>query len=272
MNLRGALLVQNVLGRFAVFMIGPLYFAVLRLMGYRVRDLRNVRKEFAAHISSHQGPWIICANHLTLVDSFILAYATLSLSRHLTHYRFIPWNLPERLNFQRNIIMTFLCYLAKCVPINRGGNREEMKKTLERCNDLLVANQILLIFPEGGRSRTGRVDTENFSYGVGRFIKDFQNVNVLCIYLRGDHQTTFTNIPKLGDRFTAKMEVFKPQLSEGNGLKAQRHYAEQIVRHLAKMEEEYYSSHRQRHRGFERSAQCREESECAIHKTRIHCR
>ncbi len=41
-----------------------------------------------------------------------------------------------------------------------------------------------MIFPEGGRTRTGRVDTEGFSYGVGRFVKEFPDLKVMCLYLR----------------------------------------------------------------------------------------
>jgi len=270
MNLRESLLLQNIIGHIAVFILGPAYFAIVRLMGYRVRNLRELRKEFADHFRKHEGPWIFCANHLTMVDSFILTYIMMSLSHHMTQYRRIPWNLPERANFQRNIILTILCYLAKCIPINRGGNRDEMKKTLDQCSTLLAGKQTLLIFPEGGRSRTGRVDAESFSYGVGRFIKDFKDIKVMCVYLRGEGQDSFSNFPKFGERFTAKMEIFHPRLTEQNGLKAQRDYAEQIIKHLARMEEDYFASCRQRHCGLERSTQRREEPKYAIREPRVH--
>ena len=126
-------------------------------------------------------------------------------------------------------------------------------------------NQPLLIFPEGGRSRTGRVNTEGFSYGVGRFIKDFENCKVMCIYLRGDGQHTYGLIPRFGERFTANVEVLQLQLTNENGLRAQRNYAEQIVNCLAKMEEDYFTTYRQRYCGSERSAKCGEKSEYAIH-------
>jgi hypothetical protein len=272
MRLRGYLLVQHVLGQVAVFILGPIYFAIIRIMGYRVRNLRQIRKDFAHHFRNHEGPWIICANHLTMIDSIILTYIMMSLFRHFTQYRLIPWNLPERRNFQRNIILTVLCYLAKCIPINRGGDRDEMKKTLDNCFHLLDRKQSLFIFPEGGRSRTGRVNTDSYSYGVGRFIKDFEDSKVMCIYLRGDGQDTFGTIPRFGERFTVKVEIFQPQLTEQNGLKAQRYYAEQIVKHLARMEANYFSSHRKRYCGSERSAQHGEEPEYAIRKPRFHSR
>ena len=265
MRLRGSILMQYILGRVAVFILGPLYFALFRLMGYRVRNLNQFRRECALHFKRHEGPWIICANHLTMIDSLVLTYAMLSLYRQFTQYRLIPWNLPERNNFQQNIILAVLCYLAKCIPINRGGNRDEMKKTLDQCSHILNCNQPLLIFPEGGRSRTGRVNTEGFSYGVGRFIKDFENCKVMCIYLRGDGQHTYGLIPRFGERFAANVEVLQLQLTNENGLRAQRNYAEQIVNCLAKMEEDYFTTYRQRYCGSERSAKCGEKSEYAIH-------
>jgi hypothetical protein len=265
MRLQGSLLVQYTLGRIAVFILGTVYIAAIRLMGYRIRNLNQFRKECALHFKSHEGPWIICANHLTMVDSPILTYSMLSLFRHFTQFRLIPWNLPERNNFQSNIILAIVCYLAKCIPINRGGNRDEMKKTLDQCSQLLNCKQPLLIFPEGGRSRTGRVNTEGFSYGVGRFIKDFENCKVMCIYLRGDGQHTYSLMPRFGERFTVYMEVLQLQLTKESGLRAQRNYAEQIIKQLAIMEEGYFTAHRQRHCGFERSAQCGEKSQYAIH-------
>ncbi|MCX5835764.1 MAG: lysophospholipid acyltransferase family protein [Deltaproteobacteria bacterium] len=270
MGLRGSLLVQHVIGQIGVFIIGPLYFSAIRLMGYRVRNLRKIRKDFACHFRNHEGPWIICANHLTMIDSMILTYVMMSLFRHFTQFRLIPWNLPERSNFQRNIILTVLCYLAKCIPINRGGDREEMKRTLDKCTSILAGKQFLQIFPEGGRSRTGRINTESFSYGVGRFVKDFENCRVMCIYLRGDGQHTYGFMPRFGEHLTVKIDVFQPQLTEQNGLKAQRYYAEQIIKHLACMEEDYFSSRRQRYCGSERSEQHGKEQECAVRQPGFH--
>lgn len=266
------LLIQYVLGRVAILLLGPLYIAFIRLMGYRVKDIRKIRQECSRHFKDHEGPWIICANHLTMIDSFIISYALYSLPGHLWQFRQLPWNLPERNNFQRNILLAIVCYLAKCIPINRGGNREEMKKTLDKCNALLEWKQTILIFPEGGRSRTGRVNTEGYSYGVGRFVKEFEDCKIMCIYLRGDGQQTYGFMPRFGERFNVHVETLQPELTEENGLRAQRFYAEQIIKKLAQMEEDHFNSHRQRHSGSERSAQHEEEQESAIRQPRLYHR
>ncbi len=247
---RFALHLQNFLGRMAIVFVAPFYFIIARALGYRIRNLREIRRQCAAEFAAHKGPWIICANHLTMIDSFLLIYASFSFVRHITHYKQLPWNLPERSNFQSNIFLAVLCYLSKCIPVDRGGSRAKMKMVLDQCTYLLRNGQSLMIFPEGGRSRTGCVDKDNFSYGVGRFIQDVDNCKVMCFYLRGDRQHSYSLIPAWGDKFYAQMGVFKPTPAVQEGLRAQREYAAQIIEQLAQMEENYLATHRKRYRGF----------------------
>ena len=265
-----ALRLQEFLGRMAIFFIAPFYFLIARILFYRVRNLQEIRRQCDIEFSRHKGPWIICANHLTMIDSFLLDYATFSLPEHVTLYKKLPWNLPERSNFQSNIILAVLCYLSKCIPIDRGGPREKMKKTLDKCIYLLRNGHTVMIFPEGGRSRTGRVDKNNFSYGVGRFIKDVEDCKVMCIYLRGDKQRSYSIIPAWGDKFYAQVEVFKPAPVEETGLRAQREYAAQIINRLAQMEEKYFALHRERSRGFKASGKREKKHGFALSEENSH--
>jgi hypothetical protein len=271
-NHKRYLYLQYALGRLAVFIVAPLIYLCVRLFGYRVRDLQRIRKECEILFKQHDNPWIICANHLTNIDSVLLAYAIAPMHRHMMQFNLLPWNLPERTNFQRNIFSTLMCYLVKCIPVNRGGDRQEMKLVLEKCIYLLRRGQNLLVFPEGGRSRTGKIDRKNFSYGVGRFISCCENCKVLCIYMRGDRQDKYSAIPRLGERFTISVDVLTPKRTEQNGLRAQRQYAEQIINHLAYMEEAYFAARRQRYSGFN-SSQCQgKEQGYTLPETRISSR
>jgi hypothetical protein len=264
------LALQNNLGRLTAVLLAPCYFALIRLMGYRIRDLKAVRALCRREFEQFEGPWLICANHLTMADSLLLSYAMLSLWAHLRHYRRIPWNLPERNNF-RNPFLVLLCYLSKCIPIQRGGPREMMKRTLAKCAYLLSRKQRMLIFPEGGRSRTGRIDRENYSYGAGRFIEESgDNLRVMCLYLRGDGQSAYSTIPAFGERFTVLVDVFNPQKSALTGLRAQRDYAGQIVGRLAEMEEKYDGIYRQRHCGSDRFRQYGEEQGQEVSAAGLH--
>jgi 1-acyl-sn-glycerol-3-phosphate acyltransferase len=263
--------IQEFAGRIAVILVAPLYILYLRMfMGYRIRDIKRLRREWKDLLREHEGPWLICPNHLTMIDSLIATYGLLSLYDHILHFERVPWNLPERKNFQRWLILTVLCYLAKCLPISRGGDREEMIKTMAACHDLLEAKQHLLVYPEGGRSRTGRINEENYSYGIGRFIAEHPGCRVLCVYLRGDNQETYSNFPPREDRFTMMIRAFVPVRTDMQGLRAQRDYAGQVIQQLSLMEEDYFTNDRQRHRRFDGAREPGQESERTFSQPRLH--
>ena len=94
------------------------------------------------------------------------------------------------------------------------------------------------MFPEGGRSRSGRVDAEATADGVGRLIKEVEGCRVLCVYLRGDAQRTWSNLPARGDTFTIATRLVEPR-TDLRGLRASRDLATQVVRHLVEMERDY---------------------------------
>ncbi len=235
---------QYLLGRITIFVTAPVIICAIKLAGYQVRDLKKIRREINALLSAHRGPWLICANHLTLIDSVILAYGMAPTYRHIFRFSQLPWNLPEKMNFNSNKFVGALCYLTKCIPVVRGGERDEVKSTLAKCAYLLKKGQNLMIFPEGTRARNGRVDTVNFSYGVGRLLCNIPSCRVMCIYLRGDGQKTYSNFPRYGETFSVTVEECRPKTGL-KGLKAQRDCADQIVKHLSQMEQDYFSMHRQ---------------------------
>jgi 1-acyl-sn-glycerol-3-phosphate acyltransferase len=188
----------------------------------------------------------------------------------MINYKKLPWNLPERNNYKDNILLTILCYLSKCIPINRGGSREKMKETMDKCVYLLENGEPIMIFPEGKRSRTGRVDKEGFSYGVGRFIKNLKDCKVMLIYLRGDKQENYSVIPAWGEKFSVQIEFFKPQPTEGSELRVQREYAKQIIEQLSQMEENYFAQRRERCGGFEGTGERGKKQGFALSKKNPH--
>ncbi|MBC2717324.1 MAG: 1-acyl-sn-glycerol-3-phosphate acyltransferase [Desulfobacteraceae bacterium] len=232
---------QYVLGRLTVFITAPLILLAIKAAGYRVRDLNKVRRTVREMMDIHQGPWLICANHLTLIDSVILAYAMMPTYRYMLQYKLLPWNVPEQMNFNSNIFVGLACFLTKCIPIIRGGDRDAVKSTLAKCGYLLNKGENLMIFPEGTRSRSGRVNTEDFPYGVGRLVCNISDCRVMAIYLRGDGQKTYSNFPRYGETFFMTVEECRPK-TELKGLRAQRDCSRQIVEHLLKMEKDYFDS------------------------------
>lgn len=231
---------QENLGRIAVLFTAPLVFAAMKAAGYRVRNLEQIRRRVKDLMRRHRGPWLICANHLTLIDSFIIAYAMFPAYRYMLHFDLVPWNMPEYMNFGRNRLVGALCYLTKCIPVIRGGDRDVVKLSLEKCVGLLEKGENLMIFPEGTRSRNGRVNTRDYTYNVGRWFANIKNVRVMCIYLRGDHQETYGNFPVFGEKFTMMAEQCRPHTNL-KGLRAHRDISGQVISHLADMENRYFA-------------------------------
>jgi 1-acyl-sn-glycerol-3-phosphate acyltransferase len=123
----------------------------------------------------------------------------------------------------------------KSVPIRRGAARSEVAATLDRFTWLLRRGEAGLIFPEGGRSRTGRVEPESAAYGVGRVVKAVPGCRVLCVYLRGARQETWSAFPARRERFRGALATLEPK-SDRSGVRASLEISRQIVVRLAELE------------------------------------
>jgi 1-acyl-sn-glycerol-3-phosphate acyltransferase len=235
----GSLEVQRQIGRLLAPVWVPLVVAVMRLvMGWRILDVGRVRRQYRDLVAAG-GPILVCANHLTLVDSAVVAWALGSPAWYLAHYAALPWNVPERRNFAQSIGSRVLVYLMKCVPVTRGGNRAEVAGVLARLTHLLVRGETVLLFPEGGRSRSGRVDEESATYGVGRLLGSVPGCRVLCVYVRGERQEEFGDLPARNQRFRARCETLRPT-SRWTGLRGARDVSQQIVRTLVRLEQQHF--------------------------------
>jgi len=226
----------------------PAAIAVLKLgFGYRLEDIERHRREFRRIRSETSGPLLICPNHLTMIDSAIVAWALGSPGWYLRNFSAIPWNLPERRNFAYSPFSELLSYVMKCLPISRGGERGEVADTLNRFIHLLAGGDVGLVFPEGGRSRSGRVDIDSAAPGVGRIVTALAGCRVLCVYLRGTRQHAFGRVPARGERFRLRLAVIEPR-TRATGLRGSRDVAQQIVGELARMEKDYFDGRKRRRR------------------------
>lgn len=230
---------QRAVGRLLSPLWVPLVVLVMRFwMRWRIDGVGAVRREYRELVAAG-GPILVCANHLTLVDSAVVAWALGSPAWYLAHYAALPWNVPERRNFAESIASRILVYLMKCVPVTRGGDRAEVAAVLGRLAQLLTRGETVLLFPEGGRSRSGRVDEENATYGVGRLLASVPGCRVLCVYARGDRQESFSDLPARHDRFRVRCETLRPT-SPSTGLRGARDVARQIVGALARLERQHF--------------------------------
>jgi 1-acyl-sn-glycerol-3-phosphate acyltransferase len=231
--------------RAIAFALAPLStLAVLVLLrGWlrlRLENASGARRTYRSLLSESDAPLLICANHLTLIDSALIGWALGTPAFYLRHFSALPWNVPEQKNFASTRLRRALAYVYKCVPVVRGGDRAGIADTLARFAHLLRSGEVGLIFPEGGRSRSGRVETDRAAYGVGRIVKDVPHCRVLCCYLRGDRQQSWGSLPARGDRLRISLALFEPK-AEGSGLRASRDIARQITTRLAEMEAVHFA-------------------------------
>jgi len=238
---RAALERQRVVGRLAAAVWLPFVVSLMRFVfRWRIRDAGRCRSEYAKILEDRR-PLLVVANHLTMVDSAVIGWGFGSTIDHLVRYRGLPWNVPLQRRVESSWLWRTLAYVMKCVPVPRGGDRQEVAHVLERLAHLLRSGETVLMFPESGRSRSGRVDPEATADGVGRLIKEVEGCRVLCVYLRGDAQRTWSNLPARGDTFTIATRLVEPRTAL-RGLRASRDLATQVVRHLVEMERDCLES------------------------------
>lgn len=205
-----------------------------------VRDPEQTRTRFSALLKAERGPVLVCANHLTLLDTIIIVWALAPMHRYLRKYSLFPWSVPEKANFSRTWFWRIASFLGKCVYVTRGGPREEVRRTLGKITYLLNSGELVSIFPEGGRSRTSRVDTQNFTYGVGQIVQAVPETRVLCVYLRGRMQEGYSDFPQTGDEYVVDLEMIHPTTAS-QGLRGARDLATQIIMKLSEMENRYFA-------------------------------
>ena len=202
--------------------------------GFRVEEGEAVRRQFR-HIADQPGPLLICANHLTMIDSFLIGWSLAHPFYYVRRFSRLPWNVPERSIFASNLPLRLFAYVFKCIPVNRGGRRSDVAQSLAKVVESLRSGETVLVFPEGGRSRSGRVELDSASPGVGRIFRAVPGCRVLCVYLRGKRQSSFSKAPARRDRFRVAMRLMEPK-TDASGLRASRDVARQITATLIDME------------------------------------
>lgn len=233
---RRSLLFQRGVGRLLAVVWVPITVALMRFgFAWRIVELAEIRRQYREIREEGDAPLLVCANHLTMLDSAVIAWALGSPWWYLTRYSSLPWNMPEWNNFGTSPVRRALVYLMKCVPVVRGADRQEVARVLSRVHYLLSDGEVVLLFPEGGRARSGRVEVENAAHGVGRLVGSLPGCRVLCLYVRGEGQEGMTNVPARRERFHVKASLIEP-VSEHKGVRRSLDLSQQIVRELAELE------------------------------------
>lgn len=235
----GSLSRQRVIGNIIFPFLSPFLAATLRnVMGYRIREREGIREAYRQIVREHPS-LLICPNHLTMVDSAVIQWALGSNTFYTLNFSKLPWNVPAIEHFGHNLILRLLTYLTKCIPIDRKGSAEHREEVTEKMGWLLRKGDPILIFPEGRRSRSGRIDIEGAAYGPGLLVQKNPGTAVLCVYCRGEGQKVSSTVPKRGEVFSVRLRLIEP-VTEQKSLRGQRDLAEQILKALKELEAEHF--------------------------------
>jgi len=148
--------------------------------GWKVRTIHRDR------IKSNQA-YVLAANHTSIADIVLL----------FTLFRQFKW-VSKRENF--NIpFLGWNMWLSNYIPLVRGDG-ESTRRMLERCRTFLREGMSIMMFPEGTRSRDGRV--KPFKHGAFTLAHE-TGVPVVPIAIHGGHAL----IPKHGTTFAATAEL-----------------------------------------------------------------
>ena len=169
------------------FLVWLLMHTMYRL---RIEDIERIPDE---------GPALLVANHVSYVDSLILAAACRRPIRFVMWWRIfeIPW-------------LTWLFGIARAIPI--GGKKEKpglMEEAFAEVDRALDAGELVCIFPEGALTYTGEIAT--FRPGVEHILAS-RPVPVVPMALRGLWGSFFSRrggpaMKKRPRRFRSKIEL-----------------------------------------------------------------
>jgi len=217
---------------FVVLIEAPIFLLLMRLFSVRVFHKENLK--------GLKPPFILVSNHLSLIDSWFGVYSV-AWPEFLWKHWLLPWHLPEATNYFRGL-QAVLVWLSRSIPIARGSGARQVAVALEKVVEVLKKGESVYIFPEGTRSRTGRIG--DCTTGIGRIYKKVPHCTILPIYLRG-----MENVLPIGVKFPRlfkKIDVVIGEpvrlKTEYSGLRANKVIAEQIFKILVNMEKEYFES------------------------------
>lgn len=233
---------QRILGNLAFFFYGIIVVVLIKFV-FRYRILNHKEhKRFYKALMKENKKLLICSNHMTMVDSVILQYAFGDYFLYLFHFRLFPWNMPAREVFFNNLFLKVFLFLSKCIPLDRKGTPEHHELVLNQAKYIIQHNEPFIIFPEGGRSRKGRFDIENLTYGIGKILYEVPGTKVLCVYLRGDKQENVSVVPEKDTVFYLAYELIEPKTQAQKKLQAEKELALQVGLTIKKLEEEYFQN------------------------------
>jgi len=93
---------------------------------------------------------VLLPNHQSMIDGFLVGYAVF-FPKTLIKPMLLPWLPAAHENFFSNPVTRFFADNWKCIPVKKGRKDFSAMKRMQAC----LKNGIMIVFPEGTRSRDG---------------------------------------------------------------------------------------------------------------------
>jgi len=147
-------------------------------------------------IKREKAPYVFASNHATMFDSGFIDCFIFFL-KGVKSYKYLPYHTPEYGNFYKNRLLSWYMDRVKCIPVERGRGIDQFSQKL--VTEKLIEGNVVHIFPEGTRSRTGELLPGKA--GVGKRIFE-SRVKVIPCYHEGmrDMLPVGTHFPKFGKK------------------------------------------------------------------------
>ena len=147
-----------------------------------------------SNLSGLKPPWILMSNHLTLLDDLFID-PLIFFPKGFLGYRFIPFHAPEEHNFYKHSFISWLMRNLKNIPVIRG--RGINQEGVNRLISAIKQGGVLHIFPEGTRTRTGKIGKPK--EGIGKIVYE-TGAPVVPLYHQGLESVLpiGTGIPNIG--------------------------------------------------------------------------
>lgn len=190
---------NKILSWFCKIFLKPIVDALLIK---EVKGLENIPKS----------NFILAANHQSHLDQIATAYVCVPRP-----FRMIGQT--DRYKGAINIFLRILYFFAGVIPLNRL-DEESKKEVIERAAKILKEGDILIIYPEGTRSRTGKI--QKAKTGVAKiFLKT--KIPILPVAIKGTFELmppgkSFPRIRRIVKINIGKPLYFKEELKKANSI------------------------------------------------------
>ena len=121
-----------------------------------------------------QGPYLICPNHASYLDGFVV-FSALALKNSM-HTFFLGYS-----KIFDHPVVSWTVKVARLISIDTATHLTE---AMQAVSFVARFNKIVCIFPEGRRSVDENV--QEFKKGVGILIKEL-NIPAIPVYIKGSH-------------------------------------------------------------------------------------